>query len=60
MIDDQYIVRIHPTLESDTYKAFDGLRLHLPKVSWQRPSLSALQHHRTSVFGKVEETSTIG
>ena len=51
-LDDDYNLRILPSLESSEYGTLNGKAIYLPSLGSLRPSLAAIQAHRSAILKK--------
>lgn len=50
-LNDDYTISVHPDVESDYLKSFDGEHIFIPSVDFLKPSLESIQYHRENVYG---------
>ncbi|AMQ04619.1 HNH endonuclease [Sporosarcina psychrophila] len=50
-LNDDYTINVHPEVESDFLRNFDGKHIYIPTVDFLKPSLNSIQYHRENVYG---------
>lgn len=50
-IDDDYLVRVHPKINSEYLREFDKKQIFIPKNEFFRPDINNLHYHQQNVYG---------
>lgn len=50
-LNNDYTILVHPKIESDFLKSYNGKHIFIPKNDFFKPSLDSIQYHRNNVFG---------
>ncbi|MGZ9784405.1 HNH endonuclease [Bacillus cereus group sp. BfR-BA-01315] len=50
-LNDDYTLRVHPEIESDFLKGYNGKQIFIPEEYFFKPSLESIRYHRENVFG---------
>lgn len=58
-INDDYTIRVHPEVESDYLKSFNGQDIFIPEQEFFRPLLENLHYHQNNIYGGFLERGRI-
>ncbi|MBH0157303.1 HNH endonuclease [Fictibacillus sp. 5RED26] len=50
-LNDNYTLIVHPNLESDFLKNYNGKNIFIPNDNFLKPSVESIQYHRKNVYG---------
>ncbi|WP_342574011.1 HNH endonuclease [Solibacillus sp. FSL K6-1781] len=50
-INDDYVIKVHPEVESEYLHSFNGHQIFIPKTDFFQPSLTNLEYHRANIYG---------
>lgn len=58
-VDDNFKVKVHPNIESEYLRQYNGKQIFIPENPFFRPDVNSLHYHQSNIYGLFQTAGSL-